>query len=475
MVKSILIDENANLCLNNLIQNLDEQQAPRTGLLIGTIDQSRDFITFVLPTPVNNCDDNDPKDGIDSTWVVNHALLIHDMLIGGCDILGIYTVDQTPASSRLILTKIFKSLNELDYYREMKFNQERLLFLVDTKNKSINMKCLDLNVNDNKNYQSCEIKVEKNLIKSDFKKLTSNYELNSKFKIPNVKSHNLLKKDFLKALPVEEFFNDNKFLFLLNDQLLDDNKQFVELNQFNNASKLFAVILENLNVEAELSKKNINQENSESIYELNGVCSLIVAFHKSFKLKYVKKLLVYDLMRSFNSRVRLLVEDLDARKDIIGDAQLEDPNSNDVSSIEECYQTPNRIHIYLDENVGLNGQVISDYVFPDETDIDISERVKELLNVDLTDTRNQIVYAEDLPPEIKMSQSDDIADLSDGTQILKSSSSAQKLSSNQTNENKNGLSNNTAVLVSALAAFGLSVIIGYYTYFTKYANEESRS
>lgn len=180
-------------------------------------------------------------------------------------------------------------------------------------------------------------------------------------------------------------------------------------------------------------------------------------------------------MRSFNSRVRLLVEDLDARKDIIGDAQLEDPNSNDVSSIEECYQTPNRIHIYLDENVGLNGQVISDYVFPDETDIDISERVKELLNVDLTDTRNQIVYAEDLPPEIKMSQSDDIADLSDGTQILKSSSSAQKLSSNQTNENKNGLSNNTAVLVSALAAFGLSVIIGYYTYFTKYANEESRS
>lgn len=79
-------------------------------------------------------------------------------------------------------------------------------------------------------------------------------------------------------------------MFLLNDQLLDDNKQFVELNQFNNASKLFAVILENLNVEAELSKKNLNQENSESIYELNGVCSLIVAFHKSFKLKYVKKI-----------------------------------------------------------------------------------------------------------------------------------------------------------------------------------------
>jgi len=37
---------------------------------------------------------------------------------------------------------------------------------------------------------------------------------------------------------------------------------------------------------------------------------------------------MYDLMRSLYARVRLLVEDLDARKDIIGDAQLEDPNCN---------------------------------------------------------------------------------------------------------------------------------------------------
>ena len=33
-------------------------------------------------------------------------------------------------------------------------------------------------------------------------------------------------------------------------------------------------------------------------------------------------------MRSLYARVRLLVEDLDARKDIIGDVQLEDPYCN---------------------------------------------------------------------------------------------------------------------------------------------------
>ncbi len=64
----------------------------------------------------------------------------------------------------------------------------------------------------------------------------------------------------------------------------------------------------------------------ESIYKLNGVCSLVVLFHKSTSIGSLKRLLVYDLMRSFYARVSLLVEDLDARKDIIGDEELDDPD-----------------------------------------------------------------------------------------------------------------------------------------------------
>ncbi len=40
----------------------------------------------------------------------------------------------------------------------------------------------------------------------------------------------------------------------------------------------------------------------------------------------IKRLLIYDLMRSLYARVRLLVDDLDARNDIIGDGQSDDPN-----------------------------------------------------------------------------------------------------------------------------------------------------
>ncbi|CAF0818045.1 unnamed protein product [Brachionus calyciflorus] len=465
MVKSILIDENANQALNKLFLNYNEQIST-TGLLIGTIDESKDYITLVLPTLTNTDVEDEPtqsKDLVDSKLIINHALLIHDMLIGGCDILGIYTVDQTPALSRQILTKLFKALNEFDYYKEMKFNQERLLFLVDTKTKSINMKTLDLSIPDNKNYQSCVIKVEKNLFETYFRHLNSNYEINSIFKTANAKSHNLLKKDFLKALPLEEFFNDNKYLFLLNDKLLDENKQFSELNEFSNSNdtKLFATLMENLSSEEVLSKRISNVENNESIYELNGVCNLIVTFHKSFKLKYIKKLLIYDLMRSFNARVRLLVEDLDARKDIIGDVQLEDPNSNDVSSIEECYQTPNRVHIYLDQTLGKNIQVITDYVFPDETEDDISERVKELFDIDLVDLKTQIVYAEDLPPEIKMTQSDEITEFTEGSQNLKASNSSQKL--DQIPDDKIAFLNNILFWIGAVAAIA-AIILGYLSY-----------
>lgn len=41
--------------------------------------------------------------------------------------------------------------------------------------------------------------------------------------------------------------------------------------------------------------------------------------------------------------------------------------------------------------------IISDYVFPDETDTDISERIKQLFDYDIDDAKNDIVYVEDLP------------------------------------------------------------------------------
>lgn len=75
--------------------------------------------------------------------------------------------------------------------------------------------------------------------------------------------------------------------------------------------------------------------------------------------------------------------------------------AEEASAIEESYQTPNRIRINMDRNTENHSKgkkqqfIISDYVFPDETNLDISERIKQLFDYDLDES--QIFYVENLP------------------------------------------------------------------------------
>ena len=68
----------------------------------------------------------------------------------------------------------------------------------------------------------------------------------------------------------------------------------------------------------------------------------------------------------------------------------------EISSTEESYQTPNRIHIKL-EGDRAKSFLICDYVFPDETTADISDRIKELFNHEIADSDKQILFVENLP------------------------------------------------------------------------------
>lgn len=158
-------------------------------------------------------------------------------------------------------------------------------------------------------------------------------------------------------------FEENKFVCLINGCLFDEEKQSLadikqtllktikERKQEDDENdedyeldadyekqiannEFSATLMDNLNVSNDENIRSATKSrketanNLDSIYELTGLSSLAILFHKSVKIKHLKKLLVYDLIRSLYARVRLLVEDLDARKDIIGDAQLDDPDCN---------------------------------------------------------------------------------------------------------------------------------------------------
>ena len=100
MVKSIVIDENANSSLNQLIQA--KRDSSKTGLLIGTviknryytliamkynlfiyqIDQSKDYIVNVVATPVDDGGDGGTSGGSDKDWIINHALQVVFIILG---------------------------------------------------------------------------------------------------------------------------------------------------------------------------------------------------------------------------------------------------------------------------------------------------------------------------------------------------------------------------------------------------------
>ena len=51
-------------------------------------------------------------------------------------------------------------------------------------------------------FQACEIKTQKNLQSEQFYRINSNFNLNSKFKTPNVKAHSLTKEDFYVKIKI---------------------------------------------------------------------------------------------------------------------------------------------------------------------------------------------------------------------------------------------------------------------------------
>lgn len=167
--------------------------------LVFQIDQSKDYILNVVATPVDDSGGGSAtSSNSDKEWVVNHALQVITRLLFNSPlwmlyhrfvsvyfrfmtcwlVVWIFSVSIVSITHRLwankydnffdwlffepkklsskkfydfeswnlqtlinyyikckLLVHVFKALNEFEYYKQMKFNSERLLFLVDTSSK----------------------------------------------------------------------------------------------------------------------------------------------------------------------------------------------------------------------------------------------------------------------------------------------------------------------------------------------------
>ena len=95
--------------------------------------------------------------------------------------------------------------------------------------------------------QPCALEVRKNLYEHEFFQLNSNLNLNSAFRTPNVRSYDLLEKDFYTAVCTEDMFNRKKFVCLINEMVVEEETVFSKLLNTLDASQTFnATLMENL-------------------------------------------------------------------------------------------------------------------------------------------------------------------------------------------------------------------------------------
>jgi hypothetical protein len=159
--------------------------------------------------------------------------------------------------------------------------------------------------------QKCEMAVQENFL-NDFYTISSNYDMNSVFTMPNVYNHELLKRHFYvilhfflkdilnnlfflsqSALSTEFMFEKNRFLCLVNNSLFSDEKKFSDLlpilkkksvNKSLNESEMESSI-NNSNLDDEINKlgdenhlftANLLENLVSLIYFLNNLIIIVI-------------------------------------------------------------------------------------------------------------------------------------------------------------------------------------------------------
>ncbi|XP_015236374.1 PREDICTED: protein odr-4 homolog [Cyprinodon variegatus] len=102
MGRSYIVEEDVEGYLSKLCSQLT---GPVTGLLIGQSSVQRDFIVMATRTPQN--ESADAGKSVDKEWVSEHARQVSRMLPGGLSVLGVFMVSESDAKDTLTTLRQF--------------------------------------------------------------------------------------------------------------------------------------------------------------------------------------------------------------------------------------------------------------------------------------------------------------------------------------------------------------------------------
>ncbi|CAN9503408.1 unnamed protein product [Ophioblennius macclurei] len=369
-----------------LSQLCEQQPGPVTGLLVGQSSAQRDFVVLATRTPQR---DESAGSSVDKEWVTEHARQVSRMLPGGLSVLGVFII--TDADAKDTLT----TLRQLVFAVENLISSERLWIPAEDDVTD----CVTLHINPKTRKIVCrtfDVKDPKSMAKpADWK-----YQSGVCSSWPTVSC--CLNVDMLVPLPARS----ENMSECLKEQLktwthqienavcLIDGKKLAEDSDLTSGQRRNA----RQTYTAQLLVTPDFQRSSDVVQQCGGSVSVRGAVHSRAylhsnkpKSKLAEKLLKRDVVSTVATRVQMLLEELVT-------ADEESKGSSKQHTDQLCL--PRRVFCPLK----VSGSVcVCDYQFNDEGLSEVSDRLKEMLDIDAAD--GDLDTSQELTAEVP--QSDD--------------------------------------------------------------------
>ncbi|TKS80383.1 Protein odr-4 -like protein [Collichthys lucidus] len=381
MGRSYIVEDAVEGYLSNLCE---QQAAPVTGLLIGQSSAQRDFVIMATRTPQRE----ESTSALDKEWVTEHARQVSRMLPGGLSVLGVFII--TDADAKDTLT----TLRQLVFAVENLISSDNLWSPADDDITE----CVTLHVNPKTRKTVCrmfDVKDPKSMAKpADWK-----------YQLGVCSSWNMvsccLNVDMLVPLPDNRASTENmdkclkEGLKVWTHQIesgvcLIDGKTLPEDMDLTSGQKRNV----RQTYTAQLLITPDDQRLSDVVQRCGGSVSVRGAIHSRAylhsnkpKARLAEKLLKRDVVSTLATRVQMMLEEL-----LI--SEEEGKGSKDKQQTEQ-FCLPRRIFC----PVKVSGPVcVCDYQFSDEGLSEVTDRLKEMLDMDAAE--EDLDTREETPAEI---------------------------------------------------------------------------
>lgn len=366
------------------LSKLCEQQAAGevTGLLIGQSSAQRDFVVVAARTPQR--DETAAGNSVDKEWVTEHARQVSRMLPGGLSVLGVFIISDTDAKDTLT------TLRQLVFGVENLISSEHLWTPVDDDVTD----CVTLHVNPKTRKTVCrtfDVKDPKSTAKpADWKYQSGvcsswsvvSCSLNVDLLVPlpdNTDSTESMDNCLKEGLKVWASQIQSGVCLIDGRKLREDAE--LTAGQRRNTRQTYT---------AQLLITPDDHRSTDVVQRCGGSVSVTEAIHSRAylhsnkpKAKLAEKLLKRDVVSTVATRVQMLLEEL-----LISEEESKGSSRDKKQTEQFCL--PRRVFCPL--KVG--GPVsVCDYQFSDEGPSEVTDRLKEMLDVDAAeddlDTRQE--------------------------------------------------------------------------------------